>query len=77
MCRNWKPWAILGVIAVTIAVTAPAARGALPLLLVAACPLSMLLMGVGMARSRRREDRDDTTDRAQAPPVESRQSAVR
>jgi len=46
MCLNWKVLAGLGVVAVGILVVDPqlAAR-ALPLLLVAACPLSMLLMG--------------------------------
>ena len=52
MCRNWRMWATLGAIAVTVAVAFPGVRASiLPLLLLAACPLSMLIMGVGMARA--------------------------
>lgn len=60
MCRNWRMWAALGGIAVLIAVAFPGARStALPLLLVAACPLCMVLMGVGMAAAARREGHAD------------------
>src|SRR6266851_4872876 len=46
MCLNWKVLAGLGVIAVGILVVDPQlAAPIVPLLLVAACPLSMLLMG--------------------------------
>lgn len=56
MCRNWRTWAVYGAVAVTVAVVWPDARATLlPLLLVAACPLSMLVMGVGMARAGRRD----------------------
>jgi hypothetical protein len=55
MCRNWKLWAILGGVAVAIAVIAPGARATvLPLLFVATCPLSMVVMGIGMSRASRR-----------------------
>lgn len=51
MCRNPKLWIALGAVAVVILVAAPTSVGALlPILLVAACPLSMLLMAGGMAR---------------------------
>ena len=45
MCLNWKVLAGLAVVGVGIFLVAPElALGALPLLLLAACPLSMLLM---------------------------------
>lgn len=50
MCFNWKVLAGLAGIGLAVWVVAPNLVGvALPLLLVAACPLSMLLMGRGMA----------------------------
>ena len=50
MCLNWKLLVGLGVVAVGIfVVDPPLAARLVPLLLVAACPLSMLLMGVMMA----------------------------
>jgi hypothetical protein len=55
-------WAVLGGVALVVAVVAPGARATvLPLLLVAACPLSMVLMGVGMARAGRGTDNDAPT----------------
>jgi hypothetical protein len=55
MCRNWRTWAVLGAAGVAVALVAPGAWATvLPLLVVAACPLSMLAMGVGMARAGRR-----------------------
>ena len=46
MCLNWKVIASLGAVAVGILVLEPhLAAQALPLLVVAVCPLSMLLMG--------------------------------
>jgi hypothetical protein len=50
MCRNPKLWIALGAVAVVILVAAPSVGAVLPILLVAACPLSMLLMAGGMAR---------------------------
>lgn len=45
MCLNWKVLAGLAAVGVGIYLAAPALLvGALPLLLLAACPLSMLLM---------------------------------
>lgn len=50
MCFNWKVLAGLAAVGVGIYVVAPdMVVGALPLLLLAACPLSMLLMGRSMA----------------------------
>ncbi|MGH8925585.1 MAG: DUF2933 domain-containing protein [Acidimicrobiia bacterium] len=51
MCLNWKVLAGLGVVALGIGVLAPGAFGrALPLLLLAACPLSMMAMMGSMSR---------------------------
>ena len=63
MCLNWKVIASLGAVAVGILVLEPQlVAPVLPLLLVAVCPLSMLLMGVGMASAGRRgSDRDAAT----------------
>ncbi len=51
MCLNWKVVAGLAALGLAIWVVAPGlVAAALPLLLLAACPLSMLLMGASMAR---------------------------
>jgi hypothetical protein len=48
-CLNWKVLAGLGVAGIAIFLVAPGlAAAALPILLLAACPLSMLLMMWGM-----------------------------
>jgi hypothetical protein len=53
LCLDWKVLAVLGLIGVGLWMVAPAAIGAiLPLLLLAACPLSMLLMMRGMTGGR-------------------------
>jgi len=49
VCRNWKLWIGIGAVALVLAVAAPNLRPALPYLLLAACPLSMLAMAVAMA----------------------------
>ena len=50
MCFNWKVLAGLAGVGLAVWVVAPnLMSAALPLLLVAACPLSMLLMGRGVA----------------------------
>lgn len=65
MCRNWRTWAVLGGAAIVMAIVLPGARpGVLPLLLLAACPLAMVLMGVGVASAARRTR---TGHRPQAP----------
>jgi hypothetical protein len=49
MCFNWKVLAGLAVVGLGVWVVAPNLVGAaLPLLILAACPLSMLLMARGM-----------------------------
>lgn len=49
MCFNWKVLTALGVLGLGVWIAAPSLLGAvLPLLLVAVCPLSMLLMMWGM-----------------------------
>ena len=49
-CLNRNVLIGLGVFALAMFFVAPSARGALPLLLVAACPLSMVLMIFGMSK---------------------------
>ena len=49
-CLNRNVLIGLGVFALMMFFVAPSARGALPLLLVAACPLSMMLMMFGMSK---------------------------
>jgi hypothetical protein len=64
MCLNWKVLAGLAGVGLVVWIVAPnLVAGALPLLLVAACPLSMLLMGRGMAG-----DQCSTQTRQAAPP---------
>lgn len=54
LCLNWKVVAALGMVGVAIWVDAPQLIwGALPVLLLAACPLSMLFMMLGMRGTRR------------------------
>lgn len=48
-CLNRNVLIGLGVVAVALFVLAPGARSVLPLLLVAACPLSMVFMMRGMS----------------------------
>jgi membrane protein implicated in regulation of membrane protease activity len=62
MCRSPKLWIALGVAAVVVALVAPNPGAVLPLLLVAACPLSMLVMMGGMAgMARNKRDDHNTT----------------
>ena len=50
-CLDRRVLAVLGVLALAVAFFAPHALGAaLPLLLVAACPLSMVVMAIAMSR---------------------------
>lgn len=78
MCRNWKLWAAIGVLALGVAVAASDARSTLlPLMFVAVCPVSMLLMAVGMARGARRADTSTTTEPVPAPTLESRETVTR
>lgn len=51
-CLNRNVFIGLGVFALMMFFVAPSARGALPLLLLAACPLSMILMLFGMSKMR-------------------------
>ena len=52
MCLNWKALAGLGAVGVGLYLVAPGVAAALPLLLLAVCPLSMLLMMKGTRGSR-------------------------
>ena len=49
-CLNRNVLIGLGAVAVALFFFAPGARGALPLLLVAACPISMVVMMFGMSK---------------------------
>ncbi len=49
MCRNWKLWIGLAAGAAVVALFAPGIGAVLPILLVAACPVMMLVMAGGMA----------------------------
>jgi hypothetical protein len=49
MCRSPKLWIAVGLAAIALAVASPNLGAVLPLLLVAACPVSMLLMMGGLA----------------------------
>ena len=49
-CFNRNVLIGLGVVAVAVFFLAPGARNVLPLLLVAACPLSMMVMVFGMSK---------------------------
>jgi len=49
VCRNPKLWIVLGIATVAVVIAAPSLGAVLPLLLVAACPLAMLVMMGGMA----------------------------
>jgi len=63
MLRNWKPLAILAAIATAIVLFTPVSLfGAVPLLFVLACPLSMLLMGGAMMKGMRRDHDRDTKE---------------
>ena len=51
-CLDRRVLAVLGLIAIGTAIVAPRALGAaLPLLLLAACPVSMVVMAVAMGRA--------------------------
>lgn len=65
LCLNWKVLAGLGAVALGIGVVAPKALAAVfPVLLAAACPLSMLLMMRGMSGSRCATPQDGPDRRA-------------
>jgi drug/metabolite transporter (DMT)-like permease len=77
MCRNWKLWAAIAVVVAGVALFAPGGFGAVaPVLLVAACPLAMVLMGVGMIGGGRLvgrggDDPDRDTDEVREPRAEA------
>jgi L-asparagine transporter-like permease len=61
-CLNWKVIAALAAVGIGLYVLAPGLAGAaLPLLVVAACPLSMLLMMRAMGSMGSCKPEDDTT----------------
>lgn len=62
-CLNWKVLGVLGAIGVAVYVLAPGvAAAAVPLLVLAVCPLSMLVMMRAMGSTRRCEPAAGGTD---------------
>jgi hypothetical protein len=80
MCLNWKVLAGLAVVGLLVLVVAPQFIGvALPLLLVAACPLSMLFMMRGMSGNGNANQTASQTTQLQEdqlPELQSRLSSV-
>lgn len=73
MCRSWRTWAALAGVTLVVALLAPGGRATLvPLVVVAACPLSMVVMAAGMAAAGRRE----MSDRGRTP-AEPRERVLR
>lgn len=64
MCRNPRLWIALGVVAIAVAIAAPNVGAVLPILLVAACPLMMLVMMGGTAGMARGNGTNETTSAA-------------
>ena len=54
VCGSGKLWLGIGAVGVVVAFTTSGVGAVLPLLLLAACPLSMVLMAAGMAAMGRR-----------------------
>lgn len=89
-CLNWKVVAALAAVGVALWLAVPGAAAALPLLVLLACPLSMLVMmramrSAGSSRidgtSCRREPRPEVSDiadlRAQVAALRAERNAVR
>ncbi len=83
MCLNWKVFAALGGVAIAVLVFAPHyTLAVLPFLLLAVCPLSMILMmlfmGKGMGNHGGDQcSSDDTAARPSAESIRARLGAVR
>ena len=58
-CLNWKVIGVLAALGVGIYLVAPGAAAAVPLLVLAVCPLSMLLMMRAMGAMGQCDTRDD------------------
>jgi len=70
MCLNWKVLAGLAVVAALVGIVAPQFFwGAVPLLLVLACPLSMIVMMLSMSRRRGTSGNGPTSCSACPPPT--------
>jgi hypothetical protein len=67
MYRNPKLWIVLGVAAVAIAIAAPNPVALLPILLIAVCPLAMMLMMGGMAGIGRAKPSDEASPQPADP----------
>jgi hypothetical protein len=78
MCLNWKVIGGLTVVGLGIWLAAPSLLvAALPVLLMAVCPLSMLLMMKAMDGGHRSSQPDSRTDDAVAPSPEVRIAELR
>ena len=77
MCLNWKVVAGLAVVALAVVVVAPQyIWAALPLLIVAACPLSMLFMMRGMHGMSTKSPAPGIPHDAQLPELQSRLTSL-
>ena len=71
MCLNWKVLGGLAIVGGAVAVAAPgAALALLPLLVLAACPLSMLAMAAGMGRMSSHHTQEGSAASGDASPAD-------
>lgn len=82
MCRSRNLWSALAVAGIAVAVVAPSLGAVVPVLLVAACPLMMLVMMGGMAGMARHRgtampEEDSEVARLRAEVAELRQRVTR
>lgn len=80
MCLNWKVLAGLGAVAAGVLILAPgAAFAVLPLLLLAACPLSMVVMMYAMKGMGSKEGEGSPTEQSDpsVEPLRARLAAVK
>lgn len=82
LCRNPKLWIGAGATALAVGLITGSLGAVLPLLLLAACPLSMVLIAGGMAgmagrRNPTADDADDEVARLRAEIAELRDRATR
>ena len=73
MCFNWKVLAFLGIVGAAVLVIAPgAALAVLPLLLLTACPLSMVVMMLAMRGMHGGKDNEGTVRGQSQPELQKR-----
>ena len=77
-CLNWKVIAAVGAIGIGVYALAPGvAAGAVPLLVLAVCPLSMLLMMRAMGSMGSRTSERETVDRDEMTRLRAEVDALR